>query len=49
MDQRKAFLFFGFMVLVWMVFWNVALRTWIGKRIIEHEDTPAFEGLAVAI
>lgn len=45
MDQRKAFLFFGFMVLVWSVFWQGALRT-IALR---HADSPTARGLLVSI
>lgn len=26
MDQRKAFFWFGFLILVWTVFWNGAIR-----------------------
>lgn len=44
MDQRRAFLFFGFMVLVWTIFWQGALRT-IALRNAHH---PAARGLLVA-
>lgn len=41
MDQRKAFLFFGFMVLVWSIFWNGALRL----IAIKHPNSPLARGL----
>lgn len=49
MDQRKAFLFFGFMILVWTVFWNVSLRTLAVRRDAQTGDSPALRGLLVAI
>jgi hypothetical protein len=45
MDQRKAFLFFGFMVLVWSVFWQGALRV-IALR---NAQSPAARGLLVSL
>lgn len=45
MDQRKAFLFFGVMVLVWTVFWQGAIRV-IALRYSHH---PAARGLLVAV
>ena len=45
MDQRKAFLFFGFMVLVWSVFWQGALRVFM----LRHADHPAARGGLVAL
>lgn len=45
MDQRKAFLFFGFMVLVWSVFWQGALRT-IALR---NPDSAWAKGLLVSL
>lgn len=45
MDQRKAFLFFGFMVLVWSIFWQGALRI-IALR---NSHSPVARGLLVSI
>lgn len=45
MDQRKAFLFFGFMVLVWSVFWQGALRV-IALR---YPNSAAARGLLVTL
>lgn len=45
MDQRKAFLFFGFMVLVWSIFWQGAFRV-IALR---YPDSPAAKGLLVCL
>ena len=49
MDQRRAFLFFGFMILVWTVFWNVGLRTLAVRQDARTGDSPALRGLLVAI
>lgn len=45
MDQRKAFLFFGLMVLVWSVFWQGALRV-IALR---FPESPIGRGLLVSL
>ena len=45
MDQRKAFLFFGFTVLVWMIFWTGAIRA----IALKHPDHPAARGVLVAV
>jgi len=50
MDQRKAFFFFGFMILVWTVFWNGAIRI-IAVRFDDKKQggSPAARGLLVNI
>lgn len=45
MDQRKAFIMFGFWVLVWSVFWQGAIRT-IAMR---YSNSPAAQGALVAL
>lgn len=45
MDQRRAFLFFGLMVLVWSIFWQGALRV-IALR---NSQSPIARGLLVSI
>lgn len=49
MDQRKAFLFFGFMILIWTIFWNVGLRTLAVRRAAQTGNSPALQGLLVAV
>lgn len=53
MDQRKAFLFFGFMILVWTVFWNTSLRVAAVKKNAGSEGdsrvSAALRGLLVAV
>jgi len=44
-DQRKAFLFFGFMVLVWSVFWQGALRV----IALKYPNSPMAKGLLVSL
>lgn len=50
MDQRKAFFFFGFAILVWTVFWNGAIRV-IAVRQDARKDggSPAARGLLINI
>lgn len=48
MDQRRAFLFFGFMILVWTIFWNVGIRVVAARRNAE-KDSPFWRGLNVAV
>lgn len=47
--ERRAFLFFGLMVLVWTIFWNVGLRTVAIRANAKTGDSPAFRGLLVAV
>jgi hypothetical protein len=44
-DQRKAFLFFGFMVLVWSVLWQGAIRL-IALR---YPNSPAAKGILISL
>jgi hypothetical protein len=48
MDQRKAFFFFGLMVLVWSVFWHGAIRVIATRHAAKKGgDSPAMSGLLV--
>ena len=49
MDQRKAFFMFGFMILVWTVFWNGALRTIATRHAAKKGESPAASGLLVVL
>lgn len=49
MDQRKAFLFFIFMVLVINVFWHTAIRIAAVHYAARKGDSPAASGLLVAV
>lgn len=50
MNQRKAFLFFGFMVLVWSIFWQGAGRIIAVRRTASTENgSPAARGFLVAL
>lgn len=49
MDQRRAFLFFGFMILVWTIFWNGAIRVAAVRYSANNGGSPAASGLLVAI
>lgn len=45
MSARRAFLFGGFMVLVWSVFWQGALRA----VALRYSDSPAAKGLIITL
>ena len=49
MDQRRAFLFFGFMILIWTIFWNTGIRIAATRYTVMKGDSPAASGLLVAI
>lgn len=50
MDGRKAFLFFGFMVLIWSIFWQGAFRIAAVRRAASQDGgSPAASGLLVAL
>lgn len=49
MNQKKAWLFFGFAVLFWTVFWNVSLRTVAVRKNAQSGDSPALRGLMIAV
>jgi len=49
MDQRRAFLFFGFMILIWTIFWNTGIRLAAVRWAANHGESPAASGLLVAI
>jgi len=49
MDQRKAFFFFGLMVLIWSVFWNGAFRVLSVRRAANHGESPAASGLLMVL
>lgn len=50
LDGRKAFLFFGFMVLVWSIFWQGAFRIAAVRRSAQtNGNSPAASGLLVAL
>lgn len=43
MNPRKAFFFFGFMVLVWSIFWQGAIRVWS----LRHSDSNWAKGMLI--
>lgn len=49
-DQRKAFLYFGFLVLLWSVFWQGSLRIIATRRTMKSETgSPAARGALIAL
>lgn len=49
MDQRKAFFFFGVMILVWTIFWNTSIRIVATRWAAKKGTSPAASGLLIAI
>ena len=50
MDQRKAFFFFGFMVLVWSIFWHGAIRMIAIRHAAKqpNKESAAVSGLLIS-
>lgn len=49
MNQRKAFLFLGFVILAWSIFWHGAIRIVATRYAAKKGESPAASGLLVAV
>lgn len=54
MDQRRAFLFLGLVILFWTIFWNTGFRRWAVWQNAKNPDSgskvnAAARGMLIAI